>query len=233
VVNGVALPQVFAVFVRQSRMDRGGAPEALTEESIRDAVITAEVLSQEALRKGLDKDPTVAAAMDFQHKETLSQALVEHYVRTNPVSEETIKAEYENAKAKAGDTEYHPRHILVADEKEAKDIIAKLSGKKAKFEDLAKKHSKDSSAGNGGDLGWTVPANLVPEFSAAMVKLKKGEFTKAPIQTKFGWHVIRMDEVRKLEIPTYESLKGRIANQILQQKLRKYAQELRAGAKIE
>ncbi len=233
VVNGVALPQVFAVFVRQSRMDRGGSPEALSEESIRDAVITAEVLSQEALRKGLDKDPTVAAAMDFQHKETLSQALVENFVRTNPVSEEAIKAEYENAKAKAGDTEYHPRHILVGSEKEAKDIIAKLSGKKAKFEDLAKKQSKDSSAGNGGDLGWTLPANLVPEFSSAMVKLKKGEFSKTPVQTKFGWHVIRLDETRKLDIPAYDKLKGRIANQLLQQQLRKYAQELRASAKIE
>ncbi len=233
-VNGVALPQVFANFIRQGRMNRGGSPEALTDESVRDAVITAEILAQEALRKGLDKGPTLIAAMEFQKKEMLSQALIEDFVRSHPISEEILKAEYDKAQAKAGNTEYRARHILVNDEKEAKDLIAKLTtGKKAKFEDLAKKASKDSSASNGGDLGWTLPANLVPEFANAMVKLKKGEVSKEPVQTKFGWHVIRLEETRKLDFPTYDKLKNRIASQMQQQQLRKYVQELRAGAKIE
>lgn len=234
VVNGVALPQVFANFVRQSRMNRNSAPEALTDEAVRDAVITAELLAQEAVRKGLDKGPTLIAAMEFQKKEILSQALIEDFVRSHPINEELIKAEYDSAKIKAGDTEYRASHILVNSEKEAKDVIAKLTaGKKAKFEDLAKKESKDSSAGNGGDLGWTLPANLVPEFANAMVKLKKGEVSKAPVQTKFGWHVIRLEETRKLDFPTYDKLKNRIASQMQQQQLRKYVQELRAGAKID
>jgi len=233
-VNGVALPQIFANFIRQGRMNRGGSPEALTDESVRDAVITAEILAQEALRKGLDKGPTLIAAMEFQKKEMLSQALIEDFVRSHPIDEETIKAEYAKTQAKAGNTEYRARHILVNDEKEAKDLIAKLTtGKKAKFEDLAKKASKDSSASNGGDLGWTLPANLVPEFANAMVKLKKGEVSKEPVQSKFGWHVIRLDETRKLDFPTYDKLKNRIASQMQQQQLRKYVQELRAGAKIE
>jgi peptidyl-prolyl cis-trans isomerase C len=234
VVNGVALPQVFANFVRQGRINRGGAPEALTDEALRDAVITAELLSQEAMRKGLDKDPTLIAAMEFQKKDLLSQALIEDFMRSHPVSEETLKAEYDNAKAKAGNTEYRARHILVNSEKEAKEIISKLTtGKKAKFDDLAKKESKDPSAGNGGDLGWALPANLVPEFAIAMVKMKPGEVSKEPVQTKFGWHVIRLEETRKLDFPAYDKLKNRIASQMQQLQLRKYVQELRASAKIE
>jgi peptidyl-prolyl cis-trans isomerase C len=234
VVNGIALSPVFANFVRQSRMNRGGSPESLSDEAVRDAVITAELLSQESVRKGLDKSPAVIAAMEFQKKELLSQALVDDFVRSHPISEDAVKAEYDNAKAKAGDTEYRARHILVNSEKEAKDLVAKLTtGKKAKFEDLAKKESKDSSAGNGGDLGWTLPANLVPEFANAMVKLKKGETSKQPVQTKFGWHVIRLEETRKLDFPAYDKLKNRIANQMQQLQLRKYVQELRASAKVE
>lgn len=233
-VNGVALPQVFGNLVRQARAGRGGTPESLSDEIIRDAVITAELLAQEAVRKGLDKGPTLIAALEFQKKEMLSQALIEDFVRSHPISEEILKAEYDNAHAKAGDTEYRPRHILVNSEKEAKDLIAKLTaGKKAKFEDLARKESKDPSAGNGGDLGWLPPVNLVPEFANAMVKLKKGEISKEPVQTKFGWHVIRLEETRKLDFPAYDKLKNRIANQLQQQQLRKYVTELRAGAKIE
>ncbi|MDP2787482.1 MAG: peptidylprolyl isomerase [Pseudomonadota bacterium] len=233
-VNGVALPQVFANLVRQARAGRGGTPESLSDEIIRDAVVTAELLAQEATRKGLDKGPTLIAALEFQKKEILSQALIEDFVRSHPISEEVLKAEYDNAHTKAGDTEYRPRHILVNSEKEAKELIAKLTaGKKAKFEDLARKESKDPSAGNGGDLGWLPPVNLVPEFASAMVKLKKGEVSKEPVQTKFGWHVIRLEETRKLDFPAYDKLKSRIANQLQQQQLRKYVMELRAGAKIE
>lgn len=234
VVNGVALPQLYANFVRQSRMNRGGSPETLSEESLREAVITAELLSQEAIRKGLHTGPTLLAALEFQKKDILSQALIEDYVRNHPISDDAVKAEYDKAKAKAGDSEYRVSHILVASEKEAKDIIAKLTGnKKAKFEDLAKKHSSDSSSNNGGDLGWTLPGNLVPEFSAALVKMKAGETSKTPVQTKFGWHVIRLQETRKLDFPEFDKLKNRIVSQMQQFNLRKYVQELRASAKVE
>ncbi len=234
VVNGVPLPQVFANFIRQGRINRNSSPEALTDESIRDAVVTAELMSQEAIRKGLDKGPTLLAAIDFQKKEILSQALIEDFVRSHPISEETVKTEYERAKNIAGETEFRPSHILLSGEKEAKTIIAKLAAsRKIKFEDLAKKESKDSSAGNGGDLGWVLPANLVPEFAKALMAMKKGETSKTPVQTKFGWHVIRLDDTRKLDFPEYDKLKNRIASQMQQQQLRKYVQELRAGAKIE
>lgn len=235
VVNGVALPQIFANFVRQGRMSRNSPPETLTEESIREAVIAAELMSQEAVRKGLANGPTLQAAMEFQKKELLSKALIEEFVRNNPIQEEAVKVEYDKAKAKAGSTEYRPRHILLNTEKEANAVITKLTTgkKKAKFEDLAKTESKDSSAGNGGDLGWVLPANLVPEFAEAMTKLKAGDISKKPVQTKFGWHVIRMEEIRSLDFPEYDKLKERIVNQMQQLQLRKYVVELRTGAKIE
>jgi len=235
VVNGVALPQIFANFVRQGRMNRNSPPEALTEESIREAVVTAELMAQEAVRQGLDKNATLQAALEFQKKELLSKALIEEFVRKNTIQEEAVKAEYDKAKAKAGSTEYRPRHILLNSEKEANAVITRLTTgkKKAKFADLAKTESKDSSAGNGGDLGWVLPANLVPEFAEAMTKMKAGEISKKPVQTKFGWHVIRMEEIRSLDFPEYDKLKDRIANQMQQLQLRKYVVELRAGAKVE
>lgn len=235
VVNGVALPAIYGNFIRQSRSARGAAPESMTDESIRDSMVNMELLAQEALRKGLDKGPSVVAAIEFQKKELLGQATIEDFARSHPISDDVIKAEYDKAKAKAGESEYRPRHILVASEKEARAIIAKLTtgAKKPKFEDLAKTSSKDSSAGNGGDLGWILPANLVPEFANAMVKLKKGEIGKDPVQTQFGWHVIKLDDSRKLDFPTFEKIKGRIAGQLQQQQVRKFVQELRSTAKVE
>ena len=234
VVNGQAIPAMYANFIRQNRIKRNMAPESLTDDAVREGAVTAVLLAQEAVKKGLDKDPTVAAALEFQKMEMLGRAAIEDYLRAHPITEETLKAEYENAKAQAGTTEYRARHILVNSEKEAKEIIAKLSaGKKAKFEDLAKKYSKDTSASNGGDLGWVLPANLVPEFAQAMAGLKKGEITRNPVQTRFGWHVIRLEETRKLDFPDYDKVKTRIAGQLQQQHIGKLVKELVATAKVE
>jgi len=234
VVNGEAAPAIYGNFIRQNRIKRDMPPESLTDESIKDGLVTAMLLAQEAVKKGLDKDPSVTAALQFQKMELLGRAALEDYIRAHPIKEETLKAEYDNTKAKAGESEDRTRHILVNSEKEAKELIAKLTtGKKAKFEDLAKKYSKDTSAGNGGDLGWVLPVNLVPEFAQALLKLKKGEVTKNPVQTRFGWHVIRLDDSRKLDFPEYDKIKNRIANQLQQQAIGKLVQELRATAKVE
>jgi len=234
IVNGEAVPAIYANFIRQNRVKRNMPAESLTDDSVREGAVTAVLLAQQALKKGLDKEPSVAAALEFQKMELLGRAAIEDYLNANPIKEETVKAEYDNAKAKAGTNEYRARHILVNSEAEAKDVIAKLSaGKKAKFEDLAKKHSKDTSADNGGDLGWVLPANLVPEFAQAMVGLKKGEITKTPVQTRFGWHVIRLEETRKLDFPEYDKIKNRIAGQLQQQAIGKLVKELAATAKVE
>ena len=234
VVNGVPVPSMYANFIRQNRQKRNMPPEALTNEAIKEGAVTAELLAQDALKKHLDKDPMVAVALQFQKTELLGRAAVEDYLRTHPISEDTLKTEYEKAKARAGTTEYRAEHILVGSEKEANEIIAKLgSGKKSKFEDLAKKSSKDSSAGNGGDLGWVLPSNLVPEFAQAMVGLKKGQVSKTPVQTRFGWHILRLEDTRKLDVPEYDKVKNRIAGELQQQEIGKLVKELATTAKVE
>jgi peptidyl-prolyl cis-trans isomerase C len=230
-VNGVAISHLYGEVVRS---DLTHAGKKGTDENVRDVLITNELLSQEAVKLGLDKSAEVQALLDLQHKDTLGKLLLENFASTHAIANDRIQAEYDKLKAKLGDTEYKSRHILVDNEKLANEIIAKLEGKKPeKFEDLVKKYSKDpGSATKGGELGWMAPANLVPEFSNAMTSLKKGEFTKKPVKTEFGWHIIQLEDTRKLEFPSFDQLKGRIASQLLQQDLRVYLTDLKDKAKI-
>lgn len=233
-VNGVAIPVTHAEVVRQDRAARGLPTGPESDESIRDALVNLELLAQAARNKGLDKAPYVQALLELQRKETLARLLQEDFFRTARIPEERLRAEYEKAKAQAGEAEYRVRHILVDDEKLARSLIADITGRKrAKFEDLARQHSKDSSAQNGGDLGWLTPNGLVPEFAEAMLKLKKGELSRAPVKSRFGWHIIRVDDVRKLEFPPYEDVRDRIAQQLLQIEYRKYIAALRSDARID
>ena len=231
-VNGVAIPHLYADVARGDLTRTGRNP---TDENVLEVLISTELLSQEAVKLGLDKPEPVQALLDLQRKDTLGKVLLENYAKNHAVPEDKVKAEYDKFKAKMGDTEYHSRHILVDNEKQAREIITKLGGKKpAKFEDLAKKYSKDpGSAAKGGDLGWMAPANLVPEFSAAMTGLKKGETTKTPVKTQFGWHVIQLQDSRKLAFPPFDQLKDRIANKLLQEDVRNYLADLRGKAKID
>ncbi len=233
-VNGTVLTAMHLAVVRAERAARGQGAQQADDEQLRDALVNAEVMAQEAARLGLDKPIGVQAAMELNRKELLGRALIDNYINKNPITEERIKAEYERLKAKSKATEYRARHILVDDEKTAKDLIAQLDGKKpAKFEDLAKKHSKDSSSANGGDLGWMTPGNLVPEFAEAMTKLAKGDYTKTPVKSKFGWHVIKLENSRPIPFPEYDKVKSRVANQLAQDDVSKYVSDLRAAAKIE
>lgn len=232
VVNGVAMDAIQAELVRADLAQR---KRQSGDEQVRNFLIDNELMAQEAIRRGLDKDPEIKALLELQRKDILGKAMVEDFVKAHPVSEERAKAEYEQIKAMNSDVqEYLPQHILVPEEKLAKEIIAKLGGKKpAKFEDLAKKYSKDSSAKTGGDLGWLAANNVVPEFAAAMVALNKGELGKNPVKTQFGWHVIKLKDSRKIDFPEYDKVKNRIVGQLAQQDIRKYLSELRATAKID
>lgn len=231
-VNGVTVPATQAELLRQERLARGQPADTLNEQAIREMLVTMEVLAQEAVKQGVDKRPQIVAATELNRKDILGRALIDDHLKSHPLKEEELKAEYDKLKAGAGSKEYHPRHILVPTEAEAKDILAKL--KKGKFEDLAKKHSKDGgSAKNGGDLGWQAPGNLVPEFSNAMMKLKKGETAGAPVKSQFGWHIIKMDDMRELKFPEYDQIKPRIAAQMQQAQIRQFLADLRAKAKVE
>jgi peptidyl-prolyl cis-trans isomerase C len=154
------------------------------------------------------------------------------YVKKNPVKDADIKAEYDKVKAQSGDKEYHARHILVATEDEAKQIIAKLKGG-AKFEELAKQSKDPGSAQNGGDLDWASPANFVPEFSKAMTSLQKGAITETPVKSQFGYHVIKLEDVRPTKFPSLEEVKQQVTEQLQQRKLAAYREELRKKAKIQ
>ncbi len=149
------------------------------------------------------------------------------------MSDAEAKAEYDKAVAANSGKEYKAHHILVEKEADAKDIIARLK-KGAKFEDIAKKQSKDTGSGaNGGELDWASPNSYVPEFTAGLVKLKKGQVTDEPVKTQYGYHVIRLDDTRDAKLPPFEQVKPQIVQQLQQQKVAKYRDELRAKAKIE
>jgi peptidyl-prolyl cis-trans isomerase C len=229
-INGVTKSKIYADVVRGDLARSGREP---TDDNVRTILIDNEILADEAIRQGLDKPAEVQALLDLQRKDTLGKLLVDNFAKTHPVSEKRVQAEYDKLKAKVGDTEYHARHILVPTESEANDLTKQLKAKPAKFEELAKKYSKDSgSATNGGDLGWMAPSNLVPPFTEAMMKLKKGEITAKPVQTQFGWHVIQLIDTRKLQFPPFDQVKERIVNKLMQDDFRAYEAELRAKANI-
>lgn len=233
VVNGVALSQAQFEVLKQERTAQGQPMNDQTAAALRESMINAEILAQQAKKAGLDKNSDFLARLDLAKTQMLAQAYIGNYVKTHPIAEADMKAEYEKIKTMMGTKEYEVRHILVDNESEAKDIIAQLNAKKAKFEDLAKKKSKDSSAASGGKLGWVAPGNLVKEFADAMVSLKKGEYTKTPVHSKFGWHVIQVDEIRDLKIPPFEQIKDQLHNDMEQQAVKKLVTDLRASAKVE
>ena len=153
--------------------------------------------------------------------------------KNNVVTDADVNAEYDKFAAANIGKDYRARHILVEKEDAAKAIIAQLK-KGGKFEDIAKKSSKDPGSGaNGGDLDWAPASNYVGEFGAALLSLEKGKMTETPVKTQFGYHIIRLDDVRDAQLPKFDDVKPQITEQLTQQKLVKYQEELRAKAKIE
>jgi peptidyl-prolyl cis-trans isomerase C len=232
VVNGREIPALYGELVKRE-MAQGQPDSPQLDARVRESLINLELLSRAALDKGLDKEPRLAANLDIRRKDQLAKAYLEDYVKAHPVTDTEVQAMYEKAKAQPTETEYLARHILVPTEAEAKKLIADL-GKKAKFDDLAKKYSKDpGSAKKGGSLDWADRGAFVKEFSDALAALKKGETTKTPVKTQFGWHVIRLDDVRQQQLPPLEAVRAEIVRQIQQQRVRDAITAARAGAKIE
>lgn len=233
IVNGkpVPLARVEALTQQFLRSGRQVTPEL--QSQIRDEVIMREVFMQEAQRRGLDASDDYKDQMELARQSILIRELFGNFQKSNPVTDAEIQAEYNKFVAANGGKEYRARHILVEKEDQAKAIIAQLK-KGGKFEDIAKKQSKDPGSGaNGGDLDWASPNGYVKEFSEAMTALKKGQLTDAPVKSQFGWHVIRLDDVREAQLPKLEDVKPQIAQQLSQQKLQKFQMELREKTKIE
>lgn len=233
VVNGKPIPALYGEVV-QKQMAQGQPNSPQLETRVRDSLINLDLLSQAALEKGMEKDPRVAATLAIGRMDQLAKAYLEDYVKAHPITDAEIKSTYDKAKADAVDPEYLAYHILVPNEAEAKKLIADINSKKITFSDAAKKYSKDpGSAKNGGKLDWTDRRALVPEFSTAMTGLKKGEMTQKPVKTQFGWHIIRLDDTRKPQIPPLDSVRGEITQRLQQQRVLQAIEALRAKAKIE
>ncbi|WP_324780873.1 peptidylprolyl isomerase [Thiobacillus sedimenti] len=233
VVNGTPIPAIYGQMVK-SEMAAGQPDSPQLDARIRESLINLELLSRAALDKGLDKDPTLAAALDIRRKDQLAKAYLEDYIKSHPVTDADIQATYDKAKAQPMEPEYRAHHILVKSEAEAKKLIAEIDKKKAKFEDLAKKYSQDpGSAKNGGALDWSDRRAFVPEFSEALAGLKKGGMTQTPVKTQFGYHIIRLDDTRMPTFPPLDAVRGDIVKQLQQERVRDAIQAVRAGAKIE
>lgn len=232
-VNGVAIPQARVDMRVKAAAAQGQADSPDLRKQIREDLINLEVMAQEATRLGVAKKPEVLQQIELARQSVLAGNYMQDYVKSSPITEDQIKQEYEKQKSKLGDKEYNTRHILVETEAEAKAIIAQLD-KKAKFEKLATEKSKDSgSAARGGSLDWASPGSYVPPFANALKNLKKGEYTKSPVQSQFGWHIIRLEDVRDLKAPAYDEVKPQLQQRLQQQLVQKVIADLKAKAKIE
>lgn len=231
-VNGKAIPAAKVDQMVKQVVAQGQQPDSpQLRDAVKKELISREVLLQEADKQGYGKKAEVTSAIDNARQSIIINAMLADYVKKNPVKDADIQAEYDKYKAAIGPTEYHSRHILVATEQEAKDIIAKLKAG-GKFEELAKL-SKDGSANNGGDLGWMTPGKLVKPFADAMVALKKGEITQTPVKTEFGYHVIKLEESRPTQLPPLAEVKGQVAEALQQRQIAAYREELLKKAKIQ
>ena len=233
IVNGKPVPKA-RVDMLQQQLAKAGRPVSVQmQDQLKDEVIAREIFMQEAARRGLDTSEDYKAQLELARQTILIRELFADWQKNNPVTDAEIKGEYDKFVAANGGKEFKARHILVEKEDEAKAVIANLK-KGQKFEDIARKSSKDPGSGaNGGDLDWATAASYVPEFAEAMVKLKKGELTQAPVKSQFGWHVIRVDDIRDATLPKLEEVRPQIAQQLQQQKLAQFQETLRKSAKVE
>jgi peptidyl-prolyl cis-trans isomerase C len=233
IVNGKAVPSA-RLDVLAKQVEASGRPvDANVREQLKEEVVLREIFMQEAERRGIAASADYKAQMELARQTILIRALFADEQKKNPVSDAVLKAEYDKFAAANGGKEYRARHILVEKEDEAKAIIASIS-KGAKFEDIAQKQSKDPGSGaNGGDLDWASAGSFVGEFSDAMAKLEKGQMTQAPVKTQFGFHIIRLDDVRQAQLPPFEEIKPQIAQQKQQQQMSDFQKTLREKAKIQ
>ena len=232
IVNGKAVPtsRVEALAQQVARSGRPVTPEV--EAQIKEEVIAREIFMQEAQKRGLDATPEYKSQIELARQTILIRELFAEFQKTSAVTDADVQAEYDKFVAANGGKEYRARHILVETKEQAEAILASLK-KGGKFEDIAKKQSKDPGSGaNGGDLDWAAPGNYVKEFSDAMVALNKGQVS-APVQSQFGFHIIRLDDVREAQLPALADVKPQIVQQMTQQRMAAFQQELRAKAKVE
>lgn len=233
-VNGVVISKSRVDLIAKQGDGRGHPDSPESRKAIIEQLAMQMLVAEEATKKGLDKSPEVAEQMDVLRQSVLANAYVQDYIKNNPVSDDALKAEYDKIKAGITGNEYKARHILVATEAEAKDIIAKLKKDPAAFERIAMEKSMDTGSKlRGGDLGWFDLSRMVPEFGAAVAKLDKGNITEQPVKTQFGYHVILLEDSKLIEAPPFDEVKSKLAQNMQEKNLKKWLDDLKAKARIE
>lgn len=232
-VNGTAIPRARMEYLMRQQAARGAPDNEQTRAAVREDLINREIVAQEAARAGTVKNKDVQLQLDMARQEVLVGAYISEYLRTHAVTDAEVQKEYDRARAQTGTTEYRARHILLESEDEAKRVLAELK-KGGKFEEVARKNSKDEGTRErGGDLDWNVPAAFDKAFSDAMLKLEKGQVTSEPVHTRFGFHVIQLEDTRAVNIPPLAQVKPQIQQRLTRQKVENLIRDLRAKAKVE
>ena len=231
-VNGKAIPKSRVDFMVKSQTAQGAPDNEQLRKATLDQVIAWELVVQEADRTGLSKSADVQSQLGIARQQVIFQAYIQGYFKSHPVKDEVLRAEYNRVKGQRGDKEYKARHILVEKDADARDIIEQLK-KGAKFEDVAKQSKDIGSREKGGELDWQPAATYVKPFGDALAKLEKGKTTESPVQTQFGFHVIRLDDVRNAQFPEFDAVKQQIAQMLQRQEVERLVSDLRAKAKVE
>jgi peptidyl-prolyl cis-trans isomerase C len=231
-VNGQPISQnVYNAFVEEQKAQ--GAPDSPElQNAVKEELVRREILAQEAKKKGLDKSANIQGQIELAKQAVLIRAFLTDYVKAHPISDAQLKTEYEQIKNNLGSTEYKARHVLVEKEDDAKAIIAKLD-KGEKFSELAKASKDPGSKDKGGELGWSSPNAYVKPFGEALTKLKKGEYTKTPVKSDFGYHVIQLDDSRPMTPPPFDQVKPQLQQRAGQQQVENLVKELRGKAKVD
>lgn len=231
-VNGTAIPQSLANMMVSEKVAQGAKDSPELRNAVREELIQRELILQDAKKAGLDKKPAIKDQMKWAEESVLIRAYFGNFAQTHPVTEAQLKQAYTAVTTNMPKEEFKTRHILVASESQAKDVISKLNSGE-KFDSLANQSIDPGSKDNGGDLGWSAPTNFVKPFGDAMTKLGKGKYTTEPVKTDFGWHVILVEDRRPTTPPTFEQAKPQLTQMIQEQELQQQLAKQRAGAKIQ
>ena len=230
-VNGQAITRSELAVYSGQRKPPNNTPEASSEEVIMKELVSLELMRQESISKGLDKQPMVIATIDQQERTALAGAAIQDFLANSPITDDDAKKIYDEQMGKPT-SEFNARHILVKEQDEAVAIIDLLD-KGGDFSELAKEKSTGPSGASGGELGWFNESQMVKPFSEAAAQLEKGQYTKTPVQTQFGWHVIILDDSRENTPVPFDDVKDRIKMLLANQNMQQHVEELRNAANIE
>ena len=234
VVNGVTIPQSRIDAMNKELTSQGQPDTPERAAAVKEELVNREILAQAAQKRGLDKNSDVQQQMEIAKQAVLIRALFENEAKQHPVNDSDLQQQYETFKSSMGTNEYKVSHILVDNEADAKAIIEQLKKNPNDFGKIAKEKSKDpGSKDNNGDLDWGPAARYVKPFADAVQAQPKGQISQAPVKTDFGYHVIRVDDVRPLKVPEFNDMKEQFRQRAQQQQIQKLVADLRSKAKVE